>query len=134
MDIETYKNPKKFHNHCKWYRSFVQETNKEIFLHFSEQERNIQEEIGKRQLEMLKEIGIIAPSVRVKIIMNWTKWEHFPVFDDLITYIKLFNEKRTDERPENKKIYIPQQLKDKFSKMRTTILTILAANIWPIAN
>ncbi|MEI8008903.1 MAG: hypothetical protein WCI00_06005 [bacterium] len=44
-----------------------------MFLLLRQQESDIQKEIGKRQTKMLKEIGIITPSIRVGMIIESTK-------------------------------------------------------------
>lgn len=134
IDFETYAAPEKFHNYCKYYRQNIQNINKEIFLTLMKQEKDIKEEIGERQIKMLKEIGIVTPSIRVLMIIKETRWVNFQMFDDMIRYIKLAREWKVDRRPKNKKIYAPPKLIKTFENLWTTILTVLARNQWPIAN
>ncbi len=65
-----------------------------------------------RQLQMLKEIGITAPSMRVEMIAEKMRGKEFLIFDRIIKRIKL---KR--ERPTNKKIDILETLDEMFEKL-----------------
>jgi hypothetical protein len=73
INYETYKNPTVFHEYCKPYRSDIEESKKELFILLLQHEQDIKKEITRRQMQMLQEIGVIAPSIRVKIVIERTK-------------------------------------------------------------
>lgn len=70
IDYDTYTNAEKFHAYCEKYRPSIEGQKKELFLILMKQQKDIQEEIKERQVKMLKEIGIIAPSTWVFMIME----------------------------------------------------------------
>jgi hypothetical protein len=94
-----------------------------------EQDKHIKKEIKKRQIQLLKDIGITTPSIRVLEIVKKTEGEYFSVFSDMIEYIKLLNTGRSDERPKDKKIFIPKNIIDIEKKLKTAVLSILKDNI-----
>ncbi len=134
IDDDTYKNTEKFYNYCKTYRLYIEQEKKNIFTILIQQQKDIQEEIKKRQLNMLKEIGITAPSTRVMMIVEQTRWIHFPMFDYMIKYIKLAQQWKEDTWPKEKQIYAPVKLIETFKNLWTSLLTVLANNLWPLAN
>jgi len=73
MDVETYTNHQKFHEFCSEYLSSIQEEKKNALLALLMQEKTIQQEIERRQKQMLKDIGIDTPSLRTKLIAEKTK-------------------------------------------------------------
>jgi len=86
---DIYNNPEKFHIHCKPYLSYIEKEKKEILLILIQQEKTIDKEIKHRQTQMLKEIGITTPSIRVMTIVEQTRGKNFPLFNNMIKYIKL---------------------------------------------
>jgi predicted nucleotidyltransferase len=73
IDFNTITDSQKFHTYCSEYISSLQEEKKNALLALFTQEHTIQQEIEKRQKQMLKEIGIHTPSMRTKIIIEKTK-------------------------------------------------------------
>lgn len=74
---EIYTNPEKFKHYCERYRLSIEQEKKELFLILMKETKEIKEEIGKRQIKMLKEIGITTPSRRVQMIMKETQGTYF---------------------------------------------------------
>ena len=72
-DEEGYKDSKKFIRHCKPYETSIKEENKDLFTILMNKEQDIQKEMKKRQIKMLRSIGIIVPSIRVRIIIENTR-------------------------------------------------------------
>ena len=128
IDNETFVDKKKFNRYYLVHESIIQDTTKEMFLILRQQESDIQKEIGKRQTEMLREIGIIAPSIRVGMITESTKWKYFPLFEKMIKYIKNIQQGKTKWQPNDKKIQYPPQLQEKLIRFKTTGIEILMYN------
>lgn len=133
IGFETYQNPQKFCEYCKQYRSNIEKEKKELFLLLIKKEEDIQQEIIRRQRNMLFEIGIETPSIRVFEIIQEMKWTNFQVFDELIRFIKMAKKWQGHKRPQGKKILAPQKLIEKYEKFGW-IITVLAKNLWPYAN
>jgi hypothetical protein len=71
--METYLDQDKFYEFVKQYDSSIDETQKEVFLFFLEQEQRIQEEITMRQNLLLEEIHITDPNFWVEMILKDTR-------------------------------------------------------------
>lgn len=133
-DNEGYADPKEFIRQCKPYETSIKEENKDLFTILMRKEQDIQEEIKKRQIKMLRSIRIIASSIRVRTIIENTRWEDFAAFDDMIRYIKLKHEWKVHTRPQKKVIQIPQKLVDLSDFIWQPITIILENNSWPLEN
>jgi hypothetical protein len=128
--MDMIKNTEKFKQHVEHHRTNIPKESKEIFSLLNKEQKEIQKEIEIRQKKMLAEIGIQHPSLRVQMIAEYMQGERFPLFDDMIKYIKLHQQKQLHKRPKNKKIMAPQELIDFFEKkISTPILTILQNNL-----
>lgn len=128
VNNDIFIHQKKFHAYCAGYRSTIQKTKKQTFLILLEQEHDIQKEIHKRQLQMLKDLGIAIPSVQVRMIMDRMKWQYFPLFDDMITYIKHKKEIKEYDWPEDKNIHYPEKIRQRCKTFWTTILDMIENN------
>jgi len=73
IGFEIYKDSKLFRTYCKNYESSIEKTKKDMLEILIQQEENIRKEIQRRQREMLKDIGITIPSLRVIMIMKETQ-------------------------------------------------------------
>lgn len=73
IDNEIFVDKKKFNEYYLTHAAIIQSTTKKTFILLCQQEAVVQEEISKRQAEMLKEIGISTPSIRVGMITESTK-------------------------------------------------------------
>ncbi|MCX6824344.1 MAG: hypothetical protein NT085_04410 [candidate division SR1 bacterium] len=134
IEYTTYIEQKEFEIYCTPYLQDIQKEKKEMFLILSQQEQTIQEEIRTRQKQMLKNIGITTPSLRVQMIKQATEGGQFPMFNDMITYIELLKTGEENKRPKNKKIYASPKLIEFFENLGITLLTILAKNEGPMPN
>lgn len=114
---ETYTDTEKFNRYCEKYRPSIEQEKKDLFLILMKQKKEITEEIHKRQVKMLEEIGIFTPSTRVMMIMEQTQGTNFQCFDDLIRYIKLARADKANRRPKEKKIHAPQRLIEIFDNL-----------------
>ena len=99
-----------------------------MFLLLRQQEYDIQNEIGKRQTEMLREIGIITASIRVGMIIESTKWKYFPLFEKMIKHVKHIQQGKIKWQPNDKNIQYPPKLQEKLIKLKTTAIDILMYN------
>lgn len=133
IDFDTYTNVEKFGAYCEKYRSSIEQEKKELFLILKKKQKEIQDEIIERQTKMLKEIGIITPSMRVLEITHKMRGAHFQMFEEIIRYIKLTKKGQWDKRPKERIIMAPPTIIEKFEN-HGWIITILAKNLWPIAN
>ena len=134
INDDTYENTEKFLNYCKEYQLYIENEKKNLFVILIQQQKDIKEEIKKRQLQMIKEIGIITPSIRVMMILKQMEWNNFQMFDHMIRYIKLAKKWKADKRPKEKQIYAPIKLIETFEKIWTSLLVVLANNSWPLGN
>jgi antitoxin component of RelBE/YafQ-DinJ toxin-antitoxin module len=82
-----------------------------------QQNKDIKEEIKKRQINMLKEIGITTPSTRVMMIVEQTGGNNFPAFDTMIKYVKTAKKYKKRKRPKRRVIYAPKELIETFKKI-----------------
>lgn len=133
INSSTYNNPKKFKNFCSPYRNVIRDKYKKDFIEIIQQREKIEKEIKFRQKKMLQEIGITIPSILTETIVNWLGWNQLPVFEQLIKFIKLAQQWKWHTRPKEKKIYIPEELRNKFNGIEW-ILTIVGKNLWPTPN
>lgn len=134
IDNNRLENTEIFANGIENFENYLSPETKDSFTTLVEQDKHIKKEIKKRQIQLLKDIGITTPSIRVLEIVKKTEGEYFSVFSDMIEYIKLLNTGRSDERPKDKKIFIPKNIIDIEKKLKTAVLSILKDNIWPLAN
>lgn len=130
---EIDKDAEQFNIHCTKYRWAIQSEKKELFTSLLQQEHDLQKEIKRRQWEMLKEIGIIAPSIRVGMITESTKWEYFPLFDRMIQYSKQIKQGKTGGT-RAKSIYYPPGVQEMFKNIGTTPIDVLIHNMWILQN
>jgi len=117
IDNDTFIDHKKFQEFSSHYETAIQEEKKDILMALLEQEQDIQEEIQKRQIKMLKEIGITIPSIRVHMIMEEMGGKQFQMFDMMIRYIKLAKKNKIKKRPQNRRMYAPPKLIKIFAKL-----------------
>ena len=117
IDNDTFVDHKKFQEFSSHYQTAIQEEKKDILMILVKQEQDIQEEIHERQIKMLKEIGIIIPSIRVHMIVEEMGGKNFQMFDMMIRYIKLAKKNKAKSRPQNRRIYAPPKLIKIFAKL-----------------
>lgn len=129
INDDTYTDTQKFRTYCERYRSIINQENKDMFLLLSKSEQEIENEMKKRQIQMLREIGIMRPSLRVQMIMDETRGIYFTGFVDSITWLKLARKGKTHLWPTKKKIEMPPKIIAFFEKQRTTILTAIDQNL-----
>lgn len=140
ISIEEEADPKKFMIFCKRYNSAIETEKQRLLQTLMLETQEIETEIYKRQLEMLKEIGIQVPSLRSTLIIEKTWGEKFLYFDDMIHYIQSLKsslsskEGKWKKRFKNKIIIIPELLKKKLDALWTTRKNVLMTNEWPLPN
>lgn len=117
IDDSTYTNPEKFYHYCKPYLAYIEKGKEELLITLIQQNKDIKEEIKKRQLAMLKEIGITTPSTRVMMIVEQTGGNNFPAFDTMIKYVKTAKKYKKRKRPKRRVIYAPKELIETFKKI-----------------
>lgn len=128
-DKETFHQDEEFKRYCRPYRSLVDDCVKDSFDVLSEEREQIKEEMEKRQRTLLKEIGINNPSVRLRILMDQTRSEHFPLFDDLITFTKLSLNQEEDTWPKDKLIMAPEKFVRLCERTGDSIIDVIAYNL-----
>ncbi len=112
---EISTNTKKFKKYYKKYQHIIQKEKKELFLIVMKQQNEIKEEIERRQKQLLKDIGIISPSMRVQKIIEETQGIYFRSFDEIIKYIKMARVGKAQKR--TKPLYAPTSLIERTEKL-----------------
>lgn len=77
---------------------------------------------------MLKDIGIITPSIWVLEIMEKTQGNHFHIFSDMIKHIQM-DKKDEINQLLKKKIHTIKPLVEMEKKLKMKLITILADNV-----
>lgn len=128
-DRETFHQDEKFMKYCTPFRSIIDEDEREGFENLHNERQQVMQEIRTRQWELLKEIHIEHPSMLVHMLMDQTRGEHFPLFDDVVQLTKLLLKNEADQRPKDKELLAPERFVKLCERTGNSIIDVMAYNI-----